>query len=170
MANRTAWTPGNGVGLTWTQCFATADLSSLATAHSILSSQGDIANGTAFDQFADVAFELFIPSTTLVAGAALALCVFDKFEIDGTTNYYGDNSLAAGTSANFLTSYGGAYPFGPTITGAAQTVVTGSFKGIILPPRTFRFALVNNLGVTLDASGTAVSYCSYTTYNQNLNS
>ena len=167
MTNNTAWAAGRGVGLTWTSCFNTGDLASIPSGSSVMSSVADIANGTALDQFADVAFELAIASTTLTAGASLALCIYDKFQIDGSNNYYGDNALPSGTQKAYLASYGLASAVSMTITGVAQTVITGKFRQVILPPNTFRFALISSLGVTL---GAGTQYVSYITYNQALNS
>src|SRR5271170_7833744 len=43
MANRTAWTAGNGVGFTWTTAINGSDLASLANGSTVLSSVADIA-------------------------------------------------------------------------------------------------------------------------------
>jgi hypothetical protein len=169
VSNTIAWIGGAGQGLTWGAAFNASDLSSLANSNAVLSSAADIANGTALDLYADVAVEIAIPSTTLAVGAAIYLFLFDEFKIDGTNSYYGDNSLVAGTAKAYLPTYGLVGTVTPTITGAAQTVVTGAVRGILLPPRSFRFVLGNALGVTLDASGTADSYVSYTTYKLNDN-
>ncbi|MFZ1109848.1 MAG: hypothetical protein WAN43_16055 [Rhodomicrobium sp.] len=166
MSNRTSWTAGNGQGLTWGAAFNSSDLASLASGHSVMSSVADIANQTNLDMFADVAIELAIASTTLTAGAVASLYIFDKFGIDGSNSYYGDNSLPSGTQEAYLPNYGLAGVCAPTITGAAQTVVTLLFKQIIIPPRAFRFAFANSLGVTL---GSGTQYASYVTYNLNLN-
>ncbi len=48
MASRTAWTAGNGVGLTWTNCFASADLTSMVSGNTVLSSATAVANGAKF--------------------------------------------------------------------------------------------------------------------------
>jgi hypothetical protein len=167
MTSRTSWVAGNGAGLTWTQAFNYTDVGSLASGSAVMSSVADIANGTYLDMFADVACELTISSTTLAAGASLALWVFDKYEIDGSTNYYGDNSLLTGSAQKaYFPSYQPLYIASPTITGSGQTVVVATFKQIILPPRSFRFAFGNLLGVTLAQTHQPIDYV---TYNINLN-
>lgn len=168
MAGRTSWTAGNGQGLTWGTAFNYSDNESLASGSSVMSSIADIANGTYLDMFADVACELAIASTTLAAGATLALWVFDKYEIDGLTNYYGDNSLlsSGGQQKAYFPSYQPVYTAAPTITSGAQTLVVATFKQIILPPRSFRFAFGNLLGVALSSAHQIVEYV---TYNINLN-
>jgi hypothetical protein len=47
LASRTAWTAGNGVGLTWTTAINGSDLASLANGSTVLNSVADIANQTA---------------------------------------------------------------------------------------------------------------------------
>ena len=163
MANTIAWIGGAGAGLTWTSAFNASDVDSLASGSAVMSSVADIANGSSLDLYADVAFELAISSTTLAAGAALYLYLLDKFEIDGSTNYYGDNSLTStgGTQKAYLPSALQVGAFSPTIIGAAQTLVVGMFKGVLIPPRSFRFGFGNLLGVTLSSSGHFVSYQTY---------
>jgi hypothetical protein len=169
VSNTTGWVAGRGQGLTPGAAFNSSDIASMPNGKAALSSVADIANQTYLDQFADVFAEIAISSATLAAGVGLVLYVFDKFEIDGSNNYYGDNSLAGtggGTFASYLPSYKPIPSSGPTITGSAQTLVLCTFEQIILPPRAFRFALGNNLGVTL---GSGTQYVSFVTYNQNLN-
>lgn len=171
MSARTAWVAGNGQGLSFGSAFNTGDLASLASGSSVMSSVADIANGTNLDIYVDVAFELAIASTTLAAGATVMLAVFDKFQIDGSTSYYGDNSQASGSQKAYLPAYSyggrGPYIFNPTITGSAQTLVLGTFSQVLLPPRSFRFVLGQVLGVAL---GAGTQYCQYETFNVNLNS
>ena len=45
--------------------------------------------------------------------------------------------------------------------------VTGTFRGIVLPPGNFKFAIVNNTTVALNA--TAAATVEYRSYNENLN-
>ena len=166
MTNTTGWSPGRGAGLIWTAAFNSSDLISLPSGSAVMSSVADIANGTFYDLFADVAFELNFASTTLAVSAALGLFIYDKFEIDGSNNYYGDNALPSGSQQTYVPGYGFASSFSPTFINVTQTLVTGCFRQVILPPRSFRFVLANNLGVTL---GSSTQFCSYMTYDQNLN-
>lgn len=158
MAAITGWQGGRlNSGLAWTACFAGADLNSLANGSSVLSSQGDITNGTSLDMFADVSLELAISSSTIAAGANLALWIFELNE-DGST--YGDNSLTAGTAAAVTPGLLLAAVM-PLRAAAAQTALYGYAQGIVIPPGTFRFAVQNNSGFTLSASGNAGKFRSY---------
>lgn len=167
MTNRTAWAPGNGVGLTFTDAFGSADLTSLPNGSGVLSSNSDIANGTLLDQFADVEVGLTISSTAIAAGSGIALYIFDLTDINGST-VYGDNSFPTpGTQAAFVA--GGINPVDTiSFRAATVTVMAGMAKRILLPPGPFRWALVNNTGVTLSATALNNSV-KFRTYNQNLN-
>lgn len=162
MANRTAWTAGNGAGLTWTTAIQSADLASMATAKTVLSSVADIANGTQLDMLCDVSAILAIASNTIAAGANLALWLY-LLQQDGST--YGDGQLTAGTPASVTPTFA---PVGvmPLVAAASQTTLVGSVTGIVLPPGSFRFALQNNSGFTLTSGTQTVKY---RTYNVNLN-
>ena len=164
MASRTAWVAGLlNAGLGWTACFAGADLNSMPNGDAVLSSQGDITNGTSLDIFADISMELAISSNTIAAGANLAGWIFELNE-DGST--YGDNSLTAGAQAAVTPGLIPAFIM-PLRAAASQTALYGFAQGIIIPPGTFRFAIQNNSGFTLSASGNAGKFRSY---NINLNS
>lgn len=162
MANRTSWVAGNGVGLTWTTGINSADLASMATAKTVLSSVADIANGTNLDQFMDVSVRCAIASSTIVAGANLALWLYPLLD-DGST--YGDGQLTAGTPATLTPTFA---PCGviPLIVAGSQVNLVGAVTGILLPPGSFRLALQNNSGFSLTAGTQTVKY---RTYNQNLN-
>jgi hypothetical protein len=162
MASRTAWTAGNGQGLSWGALLNAADLNSCVNGDSVLSSVADIANGTALDMFMDVSAELTISSSTIAAGANLALWIFELNE-DGST--YGDGSLTAGTPAAITPGLIPALIM-PLRAAASQTALYGFGQGIIIPPGSFRCVLQNNSGFTLSSSGNA---CKYRTYNLNLN-
>jgi hypothetical protein len=163
MANRTAWTAGNGVGLTWTTAINSADMASMANVRTVLSSVSDIANGTNLDQFMDISVRCAIASSTVAAGANFALWIYDLLD-DGST--YGDGQLTAGTSAAITPTFA---PCGiiPLVAAAAQTTLVGYVNGIIIPPGSFRMAIQNNSGFALTSGTQTVRY---RTYNQNLNS
>lgn len=75
-ANRTEWTSGNGQGLGWssrTTAFGTADLTSLASGDSVLSSAAAIANGSNLDQYLDISVEITVGSSTPTTGAYIAI-------------------------------------------------------------------------------------------------
>jgi hypothetical protein len=162
MSNRTAWTAGNGAGLTWTTGINSSDLVSIANGKTVLSTVADIANGTNLDQFMDVSVRCAIASSTIVAGANLALWLYALLD-DGAT--YGDGQLTAGTQAAITPTFA---PCGamPLVAAASQTALVGFVQGIILPPGSFRLALQNNSGFALTSGTQTVKY---RTYNQNLN-
>lgn len=162
MANRTAWIAGNGVGLTWTTAINSADMVSMANGSTVLSSVADIANGTALDQFMDLSVRCAIASSTIVAGANLALWIYDLLD-DGTT--YGDGQFTAGTQAARTPTFP---PCGiiPLVAAAAQTTLVGYVNAIVIPPGSFRLAIQNNSGFAFTSGTQTVRY---RTYNQNLN-
>lgn len=162
MTSRSAWTAGNGVGLTWSTGINSADLASMTTGSSVLSSVADIANGTNLDMFMDVSVRCAISSSTIVAGANFALWLFDLLD-DAAT--YGDGQFTAGTAAA-LTPLFPPIATIPLKAAAAQTTLVGFANQIIIPPGSFRLAMQNNSGFTLTGGTQTVKY---RTYNLNLN-
>ena len=162
MAGRSAWVAGNGVGLTWTTVINSADMASMATASTVVSSVADIANGANLDQFMDLSAVCLIASSTTVAGSNLAFWIY-ALQQDGTT--YGDGQFVAGTQKAAAPTFP---PCGvmPLVAAAAQTTLVGFVQGVILPPGSFRLAIQNNSGFALTAGAQTVKY---RTYNQNLN-
>jgi hypothetical protein len=164
MANRTAWTAGNGVGLTWTTAINQADLASLANGSTVLSSVADIANGTNLDLYADISVRMTVTSATPPAGAYLGLYLAALLD-DGVT--YGDGTLTSGSTITRAPPYA---PIGaiPLETAAAATLLAGFVQGIVIPPGSFRFALYNGSGAALSATA-ANCNVHYRTYNMQLN-
>lgn len=163
MANRTAWTAGNGAGFTWTTAINGSDLASLANGSSVLSSVADIANQTNLDLYADLAVRMTVASAIPPAGAYFGLYLAALLD-DGAT--YGDGTLSSGsTIARSL-------PFAPVgsialETAAATTLLAGFVQGIVIPPGSLRFALYNGSGAALSAiAGNCI--VKYRTYNLNL--
>lgn len=165
MAGRSAWTAGNGVGLSWTTAINSADMASMSTANTVLSSASDIANATNLDQFIQISFSLAISSSTIAAGANLAFWLYGLNQ-DGT--HYGDNQLVAGTAAAKTPTFAPCFVF-PLIAAASQTALIGDslWSGpILIPPGSFRLAIQNNSGFALTSGTQTVKY---QTFNQNLN-
>lgn len=160
MASRTAWTAGNGVGFTWSTAIASANMASMTNGQSVMDST-DITNQTALDMFADISISLAISSSTIAAGANIAIWLY-ALNQDGTT--YGDNHLT--TSAATVTSSAPPIASIPCFAAATQTSIIGNITGIIIPPGTFRWAMQNNSGFTLTSGTQTVKY---RTYNINLN-
>jgi hypothetical protein len=164
MANRTAWTAGNGAGFTWTTAINEADLASLASGSSVLSSVSDITNQTALDLYCDVSVRMTVASSTPSAGAFVALYLVALLD-DGAT--YGDGQLSAGTQKAFQPPYAPAALI-PLESAAATTLLAGFAQGILIPPGSFRFALYNGTGVALSSTD-ANCVVKYRTYNLYLN-
>lgn len=162
MTSRTAWTAGNGVGLTWTTVINSSDMASMATANTVLSTVADVANGTNLDMFMDLSVRCAIASNTVAAGANLAVWLYQLLD-DGTT--YGDGQLTAGTQAALTPTFSPLATI-PLVAAATQTLLLGYATQVMLPPGSFRLALQNNSGFTLTA-GTQTA--KYRTYNLNLN-
>jgi hypothetical protein len=163
MANRTAWTAGNGVGLSYSTIFSgggdTTAAQTLATGNTLLSSL-NIANGTALDILCDISIRCTIASSTVASGANIAIWIYDLLD-DGVT--YGDGLLTAGTAAAHVP----AFPAAATLqlfAAATQTALNGCLKGITLPPGSFSFAVNNGSGFAFTAANIL-----YRTYNLNLN-
>src|SRR5271155_3448668 len=164
MANRTAWTAGNGVSFTWATAINGTDLASLANGSTVLSSVPDIANQTVLDLYCDISVRVTVSSATPPAGATLALYLTALLD-DGAT--YGDGFL---TSAGTITRAPSWTPVGiiPLESAVAATVLAGFIQGILIPPGSFRFALYNNSGAALSATSTNC-IVKYRTYNLLLN-
>jgi hypothetical protein len=164
MANRTAWTAGNGAGFSWATAINGSDLVSLANGSTALSSVADLANQAALDLYCDLSVRLTVASATLPAGATLALYLVALLD-DGST--YGDGSLTSGSTVARALPYA---PCGiiPLENAAAATLLAGFIQAVVIPPGSFRFALYNNSGAALSATA---SNCivKYRTYNLNLN-
>ena len=161
-ANRTSWTAGNGAGLTYTTAFNGTDFttSQPTTGQTILSTV-TISNGTNLDQFMDFSVVQTIASNTVAAGANIAVWLV-PLAADGST--YSPALVAGTVSANVLPS--APVCVIPLFASTAQTVLTGTCTGIVLPPGTFKLAEQNNSGFTYTAT---TQIHDYRTYNQNLN-
>ncbi len=165
-AARSAWTAGNGVGLTWTAVMGTTDISAgpLANGSTVLSSAADIANGTALDQFMDVNVEFTVASATPPAGAYIGVYV-QPLNSDGTT--YGSGELTSGSTITRAPSTGFLCSI-PIETAAATTFFSGTCGGQVMIPGSFRIAIYNSSGAAL-SSTSGNNVVKYRTYNINLN-
>jgi len=168
MAARTAWTPGNGAGLTWTTVINSSDIVSLASGSAVLSTVSDVLNGASLDQFMDIsAVCASSVARTLSGGANLAFWIYPLNE-DGTT--YGDNQFTAGTQAAATPAFAPCAIV--ALPNVSVTQFSGTVTGIIIPPGNFRLAIQNNTGFGLSStvsSGAVTQIVKYRTYNVQLN-
>ena len=125
MANRSAWTAGNGVGFTWTTAINGSDMASLANGSTVLSSVADITNQTALDIYADISVRMTVTSATPPAGAWLGIYLAALLD-DGAT--YGDGFLTSGSTITRAPPWS---PIGsiPLETAAARPCSPGSSRG-----------------------------------------
>lgn len=165
MASRTAWTPGNGAGSTWTTAINSADMASMATGKTVLSSVADIANWTNLDQCIQISFSLLIASSTIAANATIAFILY-YLNQDGTT--YGDGQLVAGTPSTAVSTIQPCFIW--TIPAlATTTTMVGNSMGqgpIVISPGSFRLAMQQTSGFSLTAGTQTVKI---ETVNQDLN-
>lgn len=145
------WVAGSGVGLTWTDCFSTATLNSIANGNAILSDL-QIDNSSALDVFCDVSG--VFGSITVAAPAYIGI-FFYPLNKDGST--YGDGrfgSSAAGPppSNYFVGSFG---------MGTGAGAFEGTVRGVVLPPGKGKFVLYNQAGNALASSGNTLQYRTY---------
>lgn len=160
MASTTRWIGGGGVGLTWTAAgFTATDFDSLAAGSGVVAATA-IANNTPLDIYADVSFALTAASAPTVA-SFLSLYLLPLNQ-DGST--YGDG-LAAGVSA---VAPPAGYQVG-AIGLRANTAMTGTFRGIVMPPGAFKFALWNNLVAIAFANMAGAGVVKYRSFVENLN-
>lgn len=161
MANRTAWVAGTGQGLTYgTAGFTATDFNSLANG-SVVVATSAITNGTALDLYADVSFVLTVGGTT-TAASYFSLYILPLNQ-DAST--YGDG-IGTGSVAPIAGYLVGSVGVKSGVTSGST--VTGTFRGHVLPPGSFKYAVVNNSAVALNA--TAAATVSYRSYGENLNS
>lgn len=149
----TNWIAGDGVGLTWTSCFVTTDINSLASANYTPSTSTVIANGTALDFYADLSFSLTV--TTGSTGSPYLDFYLMPLNGDGTT--YGSNT-AKGATIPPLTYRIGTVILPNSLTAA---VATGQLRGIVLPAGNFKFGVANQTGNALAATAGTIWYRTY---------
>jgi hypothetical protein len=164
-ANRTAWTAGNGVGYTWTAVMAVADMTSLANGNTVLSSNTDITNQTAQDQFMDISGVFTVTSATPPVGAYIGVYLVPLNE-DGAT--YGTGEMTTGSRTINRAPATGLVCSMPIETAAATTIFAWTCSNIPMLPGNFRFAVYNGSGAALSSTN-ANSVVSYRTYNINTN-
>src|SRR5215475_14109204 len=137
MANNTGWVAGRGQGLTWGSAgFTVANFNSLASGSVVVATTA-IANATPLDLYADVSYVLTVGGTT-TATSYMALYILPLNQ-DAST--YGDGT-PTGTAAPAAAYMAGSAGVRSGI--ASGATITGIFRGVVLPPGNFLFALTNN--------------------------
>jgi hypothetical protein len=147
------WTPGS-LQSTWGACFAGADLNSLASASSVLSSLADIDNSSALDMFADISISL--GSITPAAPNFVGVYLYPVNQ-DGTS--YGDGLFTGGTQSTGVPSP--SYFVGSIVLTTTAKVQVGMLERIVLPPGKFRWLVQNNAGVAFASSSNTISFRTY---------
>lgn len=154
-----AWIAGNGQGLTYgTAGFTASCFNSLATGSGCVGSQID--NSTALDLYSDFSFVVTVGGTT-TAGSYFGLYLLPLNQ-DGTT--FGDGTASGSTAPQ------GSYLVGTVLVKSGVTTgntVTGTVRGVLLPPGKFELAFWNQTGISMNAAAAWTG--AYRTYNENLN-
>lgn len=165
MASRTAWTPGNGAGSTWTTAINSSDLTSMASGKTVLSTVADIANWTNLDQFIQISFSLAIASSTIAGGAYFSFYLY-YLNQDGST--YGDGQFTAGTQSTGVSTIPACFTWTIPALATTTTIVGNSmgFAPIVVSPGSFRLAMAQTSGFALTSGTQTVKI---ETFNQNLN-
>jgi len=147
------WSPGSGVGFTWTSCFG-AEVNSLAgiTGGNAILSSIVIDNSVALDQYCDFSISLGSVATT---GAPFIGVYLYPLNQDGTS--YGDGRF--GTTA--AGPAGSTYAVGNITVPVGTQVLTGCLRKIELPPGKFKFVVHNATNIALAASANTLSYRTY---------
>jgi hypothetical protein len=139
--------------------FTASDFNSLANGSVVVASTA-ITNSSALDMYDDVSFVFTVGGTT-TAASYFSLYVLPLNQ-DAST--YGDgiaNGSAAPAIGYWMTNVG--VKSGVT----SGSTVTGTFPTVLIRPRNFKFAIVNNLGVALNAAAAAT--VQHSPFDTNLN-
>lgn len=146
-----------GAPSSWADAFAAADFNALANNGGKLSTATAVSNGTGRYIHADVSF-IMVTSTVSPTGSALLALYLLPLLHDGSS--YPDNEDTT-TAANLAAT---AYLVGSIgfRTKATQSI-KGGLTGILVPPGTFKWYMVNRLGVALPSSSTNMT-CQYRLY------
>ena len=156
MANTTKW----NVNAAYASAgFTATNFNSLANGSTVIATSAQ-ANATNLYLYGDVSFVLTVGGTT-TATSFLSLYILPLNQ-DGST--YGDGAATGATppvSTYMVASLG--VKSGVT----SGSTITGTFRGVVLPPVNFVFAVGNNLGVALNSSAAATVSVIYYGENEN---
>lgn len=142
----------------YANAFSAADFNALASSSGILSTATAVANGTTRRLYADLSFITVTSTFTPTAGGHLAFYLLPLLD-DGTSYPNNANGATAGTQPA-ITYFAGAIAFGTTALAHA-----GMMRGVLIPPGTFKWYVINRTGVALPASATAMT-CKYRLYGE----
>lgn len=143
----------------WADAFASADFNALANGAGILSTATAVNNGTNLHFYADLSFRMVTSTMSPTAGGHLAFYLLPLLD-DGLTYPDSANTGTAGDQPS-ITYYVGSMALRTTATATQN----GMLRGILIPPGTFKWYVVNRSGVALPASATNMT-CKYATYSE----
>lgn len=143
----------------WTDAFAASNFNALANGAGVLSTATALDNGTNLHFYADLSFRMVTSSMSPTAGAHLAFYLLPLLD-DGSTYPDSTNTATAGDQPG-ITYYVGSMAL-RTTAGAVQN---GMIRGILIPPGTAKWYVVNRSGVALPSSSTNMT-CKMSTYSE----
>jgi hypothetical protein len=140
--------------------FLQADLNgtTVVNGYGVLSTATAVANGTGRYLYADVSFRL--ASMTPTAGGYLSLYLLPLLD-DGTT-YADGTSSATATAQPSIT-----HNVGNLALRAVASTQNGMIRGIVVPPGTFKWYLINKSGAAL-ATGATSNTAKYRIYGEEI--
>lgn len=142
----------------WTDAFLQSDLTgaTVVNGYGLLSTAAVVTNGTGRYLYADISVRL--ASMTPTAGGHIALFLLPLLD-DGTTYADGASSATATAQAS-ITHYVGALAL-----RAVASAQNGMVRGILVPPGSFKWYLINRSGVPF-ATGTTVNTIKHRLYGE----
>ena len=146
------WIAGT-VGLTWTSAGFGTEVNSLASGNAVIAAT-QLDNSANLDKLCDLSMSL--GSVTTGAGAPFIAMYLMLLNQDGTS--YADGRFGTSAAGPPPSTYwvGNA----PTLVSTAG-IITGSIRGILMPPGKFKFLIYNQAGVALAASSNTISFRTY---------
>jgi len=146
----------------WANAFEPANFNALANGAGKLSTSTAVNNGTNRHFYADLSFRMVTSTMSPTAGAHLAFYLLPLLD-DGTT--YPDNEdTAVAANQPAITYFVGSIAFRTK----ASSTQNGFLRGLIIPPGTFKFYVINKTGAALPSSATNMT-CKYATYSEETN-
>lgn len=138
---------------TYTSGFFGTEINSLVNGNAVQAGTA-LDNTTNLDTYADISISL----GSVASGAGAPYIGFWLYPLNQDTSTYGDGAFGSSAAGPPPGSYFvGQIPVIPSVTA----VIVGTLRGILLPPSSFKFVLVNQAGVTLASSSNTVKWKTY---------